>query len=129
MRILHITNHLGGGLGTVIMGWLGLKSDGHALVCLDYANDKAKAFCNSHKVPLTDSCDTSMLHTLIEQAEIVLVHWYDHPTLLRLMEFPIPACRLIFWCHKNYEFSQKELEYPDLFIRTSPVQGDRKSVV
>jgi len=104
-------------------GWLGLKSDGHVVACLDYANDKARAFCNSNRIPLIDSCGTLALRMLIEQAEIVLVHWYDQPNLLRLIESPLPACRLVFWCHKNYEFSQKELEYPDLFIRTSPVQG------
>lgn len=105
------------------MGWLGLQSDGHVIACLDYANEKAKGFCTSNNIPLIDRCGTLMLHALIEQAEIVLVHWYDHPNLLRMIEFSLPPCRLVFWCHKNYEFSQKELNYPDLFIRTSPVQG------
>ena len=46
IKILHITPHLGGGVGRVVLNYLTkTKNDPlfeHQLACLDYANDYAK---------------------------------------------------------------------------------------
>ena len=117
MRILHITPHLGGGVGTVIMDWLrkDLKHD-HQMVSLDYVNKKAigtgLAFIPPGRIELA-----------IHLADIVLVHYWDHPMLAELFSKRIPDCRMVFWCHKNFDINNFEIEYPDRFINTSPVQN------
>jgi glycosyltransferase involved in cell wall biosynthesis len=66
---------------------------------------------------------------MIEQAEIVVVHWYDHPLLRSLVAQTWPAARVIFWCHKNYNVSEWALSYPDLFLNVSPIQGQGKDYI
>ena len=53
MRILHVTRHLGGGLGTVILDWAAYSKNGHTIACLDYANDKAKRVCKEKAIFLS----------------------------------------------------------------------------
>ena len=46
IKILHITPHLGGGVGRVVLNYLSKYKNNldikHRVVCLDYANDEAK---------------------------------------------------------------------------------------
>jgi len=124
MKILDVTSHLGAGLGTVILN-LESHSDNHAISCLDYANEKAKKICDDNYIWLFDneSQDRKHCYEMIAEADIVLVHWYDHPMLKELFSKPVPDCRMVFWCHKNYPVSQKELSFPDRFIDVSPIQN------
>jgi L-malate glycosyltransferase len=126
MKILHITSHLGGGVGTVILDWMEkINPKEHTIVCLDYANDKAMDRCWDLKIKLFSnvSSDLSYLWLNMEWADVVLVHFWDHPMLLNLLHLPMPLSRMIFWQHKNYNVEKKYIEYPDRFIVTSPVIG------
>jgi glycosyltransferase involved in cell wall biosynthesis len=127
MKILHITSHLGGGLGTVILDWMDHlpKDSDHAIVCLDYMNDKAKERLARIKLPhiWSMSSEHKLIHRYIENSDIVLCHFYDHPMLADLFAEPIPDCRLVWWCHKNVVYSPAEVAYPDLWLDTSPIQG------
>lgn len=52
-KILHITPHLGGGVGTVLLNWLAYdKSCRHTVVTLDYANKEAVAACKTNNIEL-----------------------------------------------------------------------------
>ena len=46
INIMHITPHLGGGVGTVLLDYLEYTQHNnnfnHSVYCLDYANDNAK---------------------------------------------------------------------------------------
>lgn len=123
MRVLHITTHLGGGLGSVVMDWVKNAGEGHVIAALDYVSGFAANFCKQHSIHLVQRCSPREVLFLIGKAEIVMVHWYDHLDLFHLFAAPLPACRLIFWCHKNYQISRAEKGYPDRFYGTSPVQG------
>uniref|UniRef100_A0A6M3IYT9 Putative glycosyltransferase n=1 Tax=viral metagenome TaxID=1070528 RepID=A0A6M3IYT9_9ZZZZ len=129
MKILHVTPHLGGGIGTVIMDWMdkviAANDHYHRIVCLDYANDKAKKWAEKKGFPLAENMGRYPLlwkHE-IREADIVLTHYWNHPMLADLFADSIPDCRLVFWCHKNIVYPPKEIAYSDLFINTSPVQG------
>ncbi len=128
MNILHITPHLGGGLGTVIGGWVEKdRRNHHRIVCLDYVNDKAKRELTGFLLgSMTGNMEVAK--RLIPSADIVVCHYYDHPILTELFSYPIPDCRLIFWCHKNIQYSQKEVDFPDIWIDTSPIQGHGKYI-
>jgi glycosyltransferase involved in cell wall biosynthesis len=126
MNILHITSHLGGGVGTVIMGWLQKdKGHTHEIICLDYANDKAKAWAEKSGIRLEGNMGPypRLWEHTIENADIVVTHYWDHPLIDELFSDPIPPCRLVFWSHKNHPVPQQVLSFPDLFLDVSPVQG------
>ena len=129
MKILHLVSHLGGGVGSVIMGWMdkviAANDHGHRIICLDYANEKAKAWADKTGFCLADNMGpySRLFEHEIIDADIVLCHYWDHPMLADLFTDPIPDCRLVFWCHKNITYSPEELAYPDLWIDTSPIQG------
>ena len=126
MKILHITPHLGGGVGTVICDWMTKEiRSGHMVVCLDSINDTARDMLDAIRLPFAwnQRYTPNTVMQFIEASDVVLVHYWDHPTLAEFFSKPIPECRLVFWCHKNIPYSQKELDYPDLWLDTSPVQG------
>ncbi len=135
MKILHITPHLGGGVGTVIMDWMGRiggHKSGHQIICLDFANEKAKkaasdiGFSLGYDAGKKEARET--LNDIIKKVDIVLIHYWDHPMLADLFSKPIPDCRLVFWCHKNILYTEKELAFPDLWIDTSPIQGHGRHI-
>ena len=123
MNILHITVHMGGGLGTVIGSWV--KKDRvnhHRIVCLDYVNEKAIRELIEFLLLNQDT------RKCIPEADIVVCHFYDHPMLYDFLSKPLPRCRLVFWAHKNFLISEKYLTYPDLFLDTSPIQGHGRHI-
>jgi glycosyltransferase involved in cell wall biosynthesis len=124
MKILHVVPHLGAGIGTVVTGWLGKVKD-HRIISLDYINDKAKKALTELNIGGRENLQWARHVALeeMEQADIVLVHYWDHPLLAELFSKEIPACRLAFWCHKNYDVPGKAVSYPDRFFDTSPIQG------
>lgn len=126
MRILHITPHLGGGVGTIIRDWarkLEFKNLYIASLEVPEGMDKKKLYQPTYFFSYNNQVNTLNLLRQISIADIVLVHYWDRRSLNCFLQHRLPSCRLIFWCHKNYPISQKELDYPDLFIDTSPIQG------
>jgi len=67
-------------------------------------------------------------------ADIVLIHWWNHPLLYAfLVRETIPPARIIFWSHVSgfhapYVFSETLLHYPDLFVFTSPLSLETPEV-
>ena len=131
MKILHITPHLGGGVGTVILGWME-KVKGHKIACLDYANEKAKEVACRVGFPLGENWGSMVrqviMNEVISESDIVIIHLWDHPMLNSFLSQPLPACRLIFWCHKHYDVPDDIVSLPDLFLDTSPVQGHGRHI-
>lgn len=129
MKILHITPHFGGGVGTVLLDWLvaekKINKHRYTIACLDYINPNAWQIikkCEVHHMQLANRM-FNLNKALIENYDIVFVHWWDSPFLKDLFSHPFPKCRLVFWCHKNYILSPKEIAYPDRFFGTAPCQG------
>jgi glycosyltransferase involved in cell wall biosynthesis len=139
-QILHLTPHLGTGVGAVVLNYLtkvkASEEFEHSIVCLDYANDLAKA--TAAKVGFALRGDMSQepetLLKMIEAADIVLVHWWNHPLLYDfLVRHPWPASRVIFWSHITgspapNNFTPKALQYPDRFVFTTPLSFNVKEV-
>ncbi|HOP41551.1 MAG TPA: glycosyltransferase family 4 protein, partial [Geobacteraceae bacterium] len=105
LSILHLTAHLGGGVGKALSGLvLNTPRDSnirHAIVCLEkpeknYFIDKIR----SDGCTVTVCPEHKMLQGLIEDADIVQLEWWNHPTTIdTLCKAPLPAMRLIIWCH------------------------------
>ena len=106
------------------------------VACLDYANENAKETVRSIGLQLMDklSLNINYLVSLIDQADIVLIHWWNHPLLYDfLVRTPLPPARVIMWSHISgfnppYVFTGKILHYPDFFTFTTPVSYETKEV-
>ena len=141
MKILHITPHLGGGIGSVVFNWI--KKDNsdnsHKIICLDKNNGKDWIEIDEQceNVTIHDACYFSdnfetLLKGNITSADIVLLHWWNHPLLYDVMiNFQWPACRLLLWNHSAglfppYIIPEELLGFVDYFVATSPVSHECK---
>lgn len=103
MKIVHITPHLGGGVGKA-----------HASLCAASPDD-----CEQHYVLLEEARDRRYvdqirktgarvtlgktlryIHDLMADADIVQFEWWNHPLMCGLLAGPpLPAMRPVFWSH------------------------------
>ena len=135
-NILHITPHLGGGVGRVLLNYLAATRNDtffeHKVICLDYANANAVSTACKVGIVLLDNMylRPGTILEEIESADIVLVHWWNHPLLYDfLVRQTLPPSRVILWSHISgfhspYVFTEKILKYPDFFVFTTPVSYD-----
>jgi L-malate glycosyltransferase len=140
ISILHVTPHLGGGVGRVLLNYLthtfANDREQHSLVCLDYANPTATERAAAIGIHLEDrmaGLRTRLLYKMA-QADIVVMHWWNHPLIYALMIREIlPPTRLLLWSHVSglfptQNFTDELINYPDLFVVSSPVSFDAPSL-
>lgn len=106
IRILHITAHLGGGVGKALSGLVqqsAISGSGavHSFVTLE-AQEKQQFMGVIEKqgaeVVVCPSPDR--LRRMIEASDIVQLEWWNHPaTLKALCSQPLPPMRLLVWSH------------------------------
>lgn len=140
-KILHITPHLGGGVGRVVLNYLdAVKTDPdfkHSVICLDYANEQAKEASRRTAFSLKDcmSQNTPSLLADVGSSDVVLIHWWNHPLLYALLvREDFPPSRIIFWSHISgfhapYVFPPAAFRFPDLFAFTTPISLDTPEVL
>jgi glycosyltransferase involved in cell wall biosynthesis len=139
--VLHITPHLGGGVGKALLNYLaevkGSPDFLHKVLSLEYANEKALLASQTTGFPLKDkmSSDHEGMIAEIAVADIVLIHWWNHPLLYAfLVRESLPPARIIFWSHISgfhppYVFNDPALHYPDLFVFTSPISLNAPEII
>ncbi|MBW2575283.1 MAG: glycosyltransferase [Deltaproteobacteria bacterium] len=139
-KILHVTPHLGGGVGRVLLNYFTKVNDDqsfvHEVTCLDYANKHALDVARNIGILLTDrmACNGQQLLAMIAGADIVLIHWWNHPLLYDfLVRAELPSCRVVMWSHISgfhppYVFTGKIFRYPDVFVFTTPVSYEAREV-
>lgn len=137
MNVLHITPHLGGGVGSVVLNWMmkdKSKDMNYVILSLDKNNNKDWISVNS-KIPNVKILDgvfffdnyDEILKTYVENADVVLIHWWNHPLLYDLMiNHQLPKCRLMMWNHVSglfppYVMTHNDISFCDKFVFTSPV--------
>lgn len=140
IKILHITPHLGGGVGRVLLNYLAkVKNDSmflHKIACLDYANENAVAVTKNAMIVMVDrmSHNVKKLLDMVADADIILIHWWNHPLLYDfLVRTELPLCRVIIWSHTSgfhapYIFTEKILNYSELFVFTTPISFEAKEI-
>lgn len=130
-KILHISPHLGGGVGRVLTNYLKAtkKSEKfeHKIYCLDSINPNAKKFLSDENISHKELVPQNELLEEINGYDIVIIHWWNHPLLFDfLVRFELPPCRIAFWAHVSGNaapnfFSHTLFEYPDYFVFTTPM--------
>jgi glycosyltransferase involved in cell wall biosynthesis len=135
-KILHITPHLGGGVGSVVLNWMKKDASGHrhTILSLDRNN-------NTDWIEVNENCENVVIHDdfykqtnfetslpdLIQQNDIVLIHWWNHPLLYDVMaNLQWSESRIIAWNHVNslfppYSMPLKLFDFVDGLVFTSPV--------
>ncbi len=103
IQVLHITAHLGGGIGKALSG-LTQNTPGisHSIACLE--RPEKFQFVNQIKQSGTEvilAPSQRQLRNLIGDADIVQVEWWGHPAIMAALcsTPPLPAMRLLLWCH------------------------------
>lgn len=140
IKILHITAHLGGGVGKALSGLvIQSASSGsdinHTIVTLE--EQEKPQF-----IELIKSCGceviacptTKRLNELIEASDIVQLEWWNHPvTIKTLCNQSLPAMRLLVWCHVSGLYNPiipNGLIYAaQRFLFTSPCSLEAKEVL
>jgi len=112
IKILHITAHLGGGVGKALSGLVAqaslIASDmQHFFVCLEAPKkaqfvDQIKE--NGGEVIICPSRE--QLETLIKDSDIVQLEWWNHPVTIRcLCSLSAQPMRLLSWSHGSGLFN------------------------
>lgn len=103
MQVLHLTPHLGGGVGRAISG---LITDApatvtHQIVCFEQPEKSLFIDAIRNKgCQLICQPDMDTLKTLVQQADIVQLEWWNHPaTFACLSHLSSTPMRLVVWSH------------------------------
>jgi len=134
-KVLHITPHLGGGVGSTVLGYCAEnKTFKHEVVSFGYTPDYIIKRMELLKIPYIDHANNEQIIEKIIDCDIVLIHQWNHPLLYNfLIRNALPPCRVIMLGHNSgfYPpniYTKKILEYPDIFVFTTPLSYDVKDV-
>ncbi|MBK1709322.1 glycosyltransferase [Marichromatium gracile] len=102
MRVLHLSAHLGGGVGRAL-ACLTAPTPGveHEVLCLE-APRKPRALdrVRAHGVRVDCTPSHAELRARIDAADLVQLEWWNHPALFAaLCPAPLPPLRLLVWSH------------------------------
>jgi L-malate glycosyltransferase len=125
--VLHIFPHVGGGVGTVFRALLQAEVRdmaspySHAVASLETINDLSKSCFDACGTPWAELAGRETINALVDNADMVLVHWWNHPLLMKLLFEGLRPARLALWSHVNgyaapQSFFPELFEMPDSFI-------------
>lgn len=141
MNILHITPHLGGGVGTVVTNMLkdfnANSPHVNTIICLDKLRSESKHFLSQCGLSFIEDASSNflLLQKYIDSSDVVLLHWWNHPLsgkfLYDLQE--LGPCRLALWCHisgltEPNNLLDAAVKISDKFIFTTPLSYGVKSL-
>ncbi len=129
-HVLHLLPHCGGGVGTVLRALLEAELKQNlpvvsSIASLELLNETTRQHCNKLGIAwsdcLADQGTPEILDALIKNADIILIHWWNHPLLMRLLFQGLPPSRLLLWSHVNgfyapQAFFTQLFQLPDRFI-------------
>jgi len=131
--VLHITAHMGGGLGKVMMALIDEFIDTgsrykHRIVSLEYINGRCLRWADRRGIEYRQEVSpvSPALHQMVCEADIVHLHFWHHLAVYHFMRsFSGQSARLVIWSHVNghhapYKFSPAILCFPELFILSTP---------
>ena len=111
-RILHLTPHLGGGVGKAVSGLIDAARradapDEHVVICLEQPEKtKSAEIIAGDRLIVCPSED--VLHREIERADIVQLEFWNHPATVGLLcARSLPEMRLLVWCHVSGLYSPR----------------------
>lgn len=107
MKVLHITVHMGGGVGKAIAGLAissnRIEGEEHKILLLE----RPQKFhyieeCEKSGTEVIFCKEFQKVRLYLEEADILVINWWQHPVLVKfLVEFPNISCRMVLWSHVN----------------------------
>jgi glycosyltransferase involved in cell wall biosynthesis len=129
-RVLHLLPRVTGGGGARAAIWMARdskKSGGpdHLVVSLDAADETGLAVASENRVEVMDRPSAGQLRRALEEADIVVAHWWNCPQFAQLFSRELPPMRLMIWLHvAGYHAPQlirpELLRFADMAIACSP---------
>jgi glycosyltransferase involved in cell wall biosynthesis len=125
---------MGGGVGTVLRSYFAFESKKleervHTVCSLEELDGQSKTHLASVGIRHADKMyqDLATVSQMIDNSDIVLIHWWNHPLLQDLLlNQQMPPSRILLWCHISglqspNVISKYILDFPDEFIFTTPL--------
>ena len=100
MKLLHITTHMGGGVGHAISDLVvSDKRNKHEIYLLQQPEKTHYVKkCTEHKINVYG--EGNSIKELMLNVDIVILHWWHHPLMYKfLCNFPKAEIRLVLWSH------------------------------
>lgn len=136
IEVLHITPHLGGGVGKAVSGLIRASMSAfghrHTVIALELPQkSQFNEVLTAAGCPIFYSPSISELHSAIAAADIVQLEFWNHPAMAQVLcESNLPPMRLIVWCHISGLYQPaipKGLpNLADAFLFTSPSSLESK---
>lgn len=102
IKILHITAHMGGGVGKVISDLSVNDTRNKHTVLLLEEPEKKQFIDKCKKAGIHVKVISSQIETVcaLNNSDVVILHWWHHPLMCKfLYHFPECSIRLILWSH------------------------------
>ena len=128
MKVLHITAHMGGGVGNFLSAALSYKESEqcidieHKIICLEQPkNWQFITLCEERNISVEIASGDMDVKALV-WADIIVVHWWHCPSMCPfLANFPSIDVRMILMCHIsgcNYPYLPAEfaLEFDEILF-------------
>ena len=130
--VLHITPHLPGGLGRILLSTLKFSENitasfAHEIVITDekHLTVKSREMFSKYSDCLHIGKNDSFIKEKMDKADIVQIEWWNHPLVnMFLTNFPFPPSRVILCCHVNglsgpSIITESAVEFSDIFLATT----------
>ncbi len=107
INVVHLAPHYGGGVGSVIRSLIEKQTEykiSHELVALESINSPMLTWCENHYVATLQHGleQSSKLSARLAEADIVHIHWWNHPLLMQWMvSCSASPFRSVLWTHVN----------------------------
>lgn len=131
MKLLHITAHMGGGIGRTISGLVVNETENrHRVLCLQRPErDHFVRQCMEGGTQVICQPGPDQLAQAVGEADVCILHWWGHPAMAELLaHFPPIPTRCILWNHVNGLYypwlSPLLLEPASRVFLTSPCSSD-----
>lgn len=124
-KILHITPHLGGGVGKAVSTLiLNDKKNLHKVICLE--KPKSKKFFNLIKKNVSITKNVQLIKKEIKKFLIFQIEYWPHPLLYKiLIELGRIDKQILLWCHfsgnGNLKFNKELIRSNVLKVLTTPI--------
>lgn len=102
MNIIHITTHMGGGVGHAISDLVLMdKQNYHRIIILQ--NPEKRQYikkCEENGICIDEEPTMEYIENLMSHTDVVILHWWHHPVMCKfLYNFPNIPVRLVLWSH------------------------------
>jgi glycosyltransferase involved in cell wall biosynthesis len=104
LRVVHVIERLSlGGPMYALAGAVRMASGAskHALVSLLPPDARAVAYARAAGIEVHPAPSADVLETLLADADIVQVHFWNNPAIHAFLASALPPLRLLVWCHVN----------------------------